>query len=85
MSIGRRGFLKRIGTAALIVVSAPLYIPSERLDFGVPKRIITPDEAQRTPFVFDVREFVHDTRYGAMASVRPRAWITQRWPGEVVL
>ena len=36
--MNRRGFLKRVGGAALAVVTAPLYIPSERLDFGVPAR-----------------------------------------------
>jgi hypothetical protein len=33
----RRSFLKRAGAAALAVVAAPLFIPSERLEFGVPK------------------------------------------------
>jgi hypothetical protein len=35
--VDRRSFLRRAGAAALTVVAAPLFIPSERLDFGVPK------------------------------------------------
>lgn len=44
----RRGFLKRAGGAILTVVAAPLFIPSERLDFGVPRRIILPEPAALT-------------------------------------
>ena len=42
--MNRRSFLKRAGAATLAVVAAPLFIPSERLDFGVPKqRLIVPE------------------------------------------
>ena len=41
--IGRRSFLKRASGIIAAVVVAPLYIPAERLDFGVP-RIIRADE-----------------------------------------
>lgn len=41
--IGRRSFLKRASGIIAAVVAAPLYIPAERLDFGVP-RIIRADE-----------------------------------------
>lgn len=42
--MNRRSFLKRAGAATLAIVAAPLFIPSERLDFGVPKpRIIVPE------------------------------------------
>lgn len=34
--MNRRGFLRRAGAAVIAAVAAPLYIPSERLDFGVP-------------------------------------------------
>lgn len=40
----RRGFLKRAGAAALTVMAAPLSIPSERLDVGVPRqKIVLPE------------------------------------------
>jgi hypothetical protein len=35
--MNRRGFLKVLGGAGLSIVAAPLFIPSERLDFGVPR------------------------------------------------
>jgi len=42
MTITRRSFFKTAGSAAIAVVSAPLFIPSERLDFGVPtQRLVT--------------------------------------------
>lgn len=42
--MNRRSFLKRAGAATLAIVSAPLFIPSERLAFGVPKpRIVVPE------------------------------------------
>lgn len=40
--MNRRSFLKRAGAAALIVVAAPLFVPSERLELGVPKLIVPP-------------------------------------------
>lgn len=44
--MNRRSFLKLAGSAALSVVAAPLFVPSERLDFGVPKQrlIVLSDE-----------------------------------------
>lgn len=46
--MNRRSFLKRAGGAALAVVAAPLFIPAERLEFGVPKPIAAPP-VQETP------------------------------------
>jgi len=51
--MGRRGFLKRVGAAALTVVAAPLFVPSERLEFGVPKqRLIVPEPDMTREFVW---------------------------------
>lgn len=41
----RRGFLKRVGATTLAVVAAPLFIPSCRLDFGVPKQALAASES----------------------------------------
>ncbi|HVQ45109.1 MAG TPA: hypothetical protein VMT30_09220 [Candidatus Saccharimonadia bacterium] len=35
--MNRRSFLKVLGGTGLSIVAAPLFIPSERLDFGVPR------------------------------------------------
>lgn len=41
---GRREFLKR-ASGIIAAVAAPLFIPSDRLDFGVPKqRIVLPEQ-----------------------------------------
>jgi hypothetical protein len=40
--MNRRSFLRRAGAAALAVVAAPLFIPAERLDFGVPRPLAPP-------------------------------------------
>lgn len=37
MTIGRRSFLKRASGLLAAAVAAPLYIPAERLAFGVPR------------------------------------------------
>lgn len=38
---GRRAFLKTAGAALVTAVAAPLFIPSDRLDFGVPRAVST--------------------------------------------
>lgn len=43
--VGRRGFFARAGAALVAAVAAPLFIPSERLEFGVPKLILPPEPA----------------------------------------
>jgi hypothetical protein len=40
--MNRRSFLRRAGAAALAVVAAPIFIPAERLDFGVPRPLAPP-------------------------------------------
>jgi hypothetical protein len=48
--MNRRSFLKRAGAAGLAIVAAPLYIPAERLAFGVPQHgiaIATDAEVER--------------------------------------
>lgn len=53
--VSRRGFLQRLGIGAIAVTvapdiikqaAAPLFIPSERLDFGVPKPVLVLPDAQ---------------------------------------
>jgi hypothetical protein len=41
--LGRRSFLRLGAGAAVAVVAAPLYIPADRLAFGVPKAIVVPE------------------------------------------
>jgi hypothetical protein len=38
--VDRRGFIRRAGAALATVLAAPLFIPSDRLVFGVPKLIL---------------------------------------------
>lgn len=58
--MNRRSFLKRAGAATLAVVAAPLFIPSERLDFGVPKRRLIVPEPTLTRTLIGPCEDEHD-------------------------
>ena len=52
--MNRRGFLKRAGASALAVVAAPLFIPAERLAYGVPKPPVVPRIEDASGFGYDL-------------------------------
>lgn len=79
--LSRRSFLKRVGAATLAIAAAPLFIPSERLDFGVPHAPIVLPTDEDVAEILSIPESYQAFKWNATTA---SFYIPEVWSKDVV-